>query len=135
MKKIKLSKTQSENIRWLCRFLKENDAYYRYFNHIEKWLKLKKTDIGGWKDKKMIDYIYEAYLACSYDDEDYFIWLNSLWLIFIYEHKLYGKSYTCSKKQLIEDVDNALFSMNYNNIENDEIKNKLSSILAKKNKL
>lgn len=135
MKKVKFSKTQSENIQWLCRFLKENNAYYRYFQHMENWCDLKKTDIVRWKHRHILNYIYEAHLVGNINDEKYFMILHCLWLIFIYEHGLYGKSYTCGKKQLIDYINSALIYVDYYDIKNDEIKNKLTSILAKKKEL
>ena len=36
MKKIKITPTQEFRIQWLCRFLKENMAYYTFINQLKK---------------------------------------------------------------------------------------------------
>ena len=36
MKKIKITPAQEFRIQWLCRFLKENMAYYTFINQLKK---------------------------------------------------------------------------------------------------
>lgn len=133
MKKIKITPTQEFRIQWLCRFLKENMAYYTFINQLKKRNNI--NNIYQLKNENMLSLVYRMYLNCSYEDEKYFIELHALWIIFIYEHGLYGKTYTCGKKTLIEYVNDAIFNLDWYCIKNNDTKNKLKVILLKKNEL
>ena len=107
-------------------------TYYTFINH------LKRNNINNiyqLKNENILSLAYRMYLNCSYEDEKYFIELHALWIIFIYEHGLYGKTYTCGKKTLIEYVNDAIFNLDWYCIKNNDTKNKLKSILLKKNEL
>ena len=104
MKMHDLSKTEKIKLKWFFRFLKENMALYKFFNHLIKMGRIN-SHIGFFKSRKMLFYTYEAHIN-SHTNEDitFFTNLHGLWLIYMYEYKLYGLTYTCSLSDLLDEI-------------------------------
>ena len=120
MKKNKISKTKEENIRIFLRFLKNKGFYqqflkdYRSYSEMYRYtlevnFKYKYANSGD----NLRNILVRSGIMHIYDNEEYWTEVDNLWLIYIYENKLYGKNYTCSKKDLldeIEDIVNVFFN-------------------------
>jgi hypothetical protein len=106
MKKIKLTKNQDKYIRIFFRFLKNNKVFsnfiqdYKKVHGYENFLERFKN-----KPNNLLSYIVD--IIPYYNNEkikDYWYNIDNKWLIYIYENKLYGKPYTCSKYDLLVSI-------------------------------
>ena len=114
MKKNNYPKTFQENIRHFLRFLKETKVYekfiWEYKNHH------KRSIINNMPSRlynffyyiiyykvPLRDYLIDSSISFykTIDGRDFWYNVDDLWLIYIYKNKLYGKSYTISKNDLL----------------------------------
>lgn len=111
-----LKNTKLKNIRIFFRFLKDNGVYYEFFDitsEIYKQITKTNTEYFFIKNIKLnnyqlIDFICETGIIghlCN-DDDKYDKWVNidNKWLIYLYNNNLYGKRDLCSKRNLIDRI-------------------------------
>lgn len=105
MKKNKLTFIQRNNIKIFFRFLKERSLYRNFVIDFTKYRKgiefnsfIKNYNI------QLIDYI--IYTVIGYNEYTNYKWeeLDNKWKIYLYYNKLYGTSYTTSKKRLLNNI-------------------------------
>lgn len=105
MKKNKLTFIQRNNIKLFFRFLKEHSQYRDFVLDYTKYRKgigfssfIKNYNI------QLIDYI--IYTVIGFNEDTYRKWeeLDNQWKIYLYYNKLYGTSYTTSKKKLLNNI-------------------------------
>lgn len=123
MKKNNYPKTFKENIRHFLRFLKETKVYekflWEYKNHHNRYI----IDNGPSRLDNFFyyiryyrvplrDYLIDSSIAFfkTIDGRDFWYNVDDLWLIYIYKNKLYGKSYTISKDDLLYYLRNVVES-------------------------
>lgn len=127
MKKIKIKLSKSQKFKKLCffRFLKENGVFYDFFNQIRV-----KDPNMFFKIQRMLGYGFIAYaLSNTYFDREKWRNIDLLWHVFIYEHQLYGLTYTCSKKDLLHNIKH--YSQSFTNDIKKDVLEKLKSIIER----
>ena len=114
MKKNNYPKTFKENIRHFLRFLKETKVYekflWEYKNHHSRYIidaRPNRLDNFFYYIRyyrvPLRDYLIDSSISFfkTIDGRDFWYNVDDLWLIYIYKNKLYGKSYTISKDDLL----------------------------------
>jgi hypothetical protein len=123
MKKNNYPKTLKENIRHFLRFLKETKVYekflWEYKNNHSRYIIMNKPNsldnffyyIRYYK-VPLRDYLIDSsiHFYISKYGRDFWYNVDDLWLIYIYKNKLYGKSYTISKDDLLYYLRNVVES-------------------------
>ena len=123
MKKNNYPKTFKENIRHFLRFLKETKVYekflWEYKNHHSRYI-IDNKDIRldnffyyiRYYRVPLRDYLIDSSISFfrTIDGRDFWYNVDDLWLIYIYKNKLYGKSYTISKNDLLYYLRNVVES-------------------------
>ena len=123
MKKNNYPKTFKENIRHFLRFLKETKVYekflWEYKNHHSRYIidaRPNRLDNFFYYIRyyrvPLRDYLIDSSISFfkTIDGRDFWYNVDDLWLIYIYKNKLYGKSYTISKDDLLYYLRNVVES-------------------------
>lgn len=105
MKKNKLTFIQRNNIKIFFRFLKERSLYRDFVLDFTKYRKgvgfnrfIKNHNI------QLIDYIIDTVIGFNLETYNKWEEIDNLWKIYLYYNKLYGTSYTTSKKRLLNNI-------------------------------
>lgn len=105
MKKNKLTFIQRNNIKIFFRFLKERSLYRDFVLDFTKYRKgvgfnrfIKNHNI------QLIDYIIDTVIGFNLETYNQWEEIDNLWKIYLYYNKLYGTSYTTSKRRLLNNI-------------------------------
>lgn len=108
MKKIKITEKNKQSYAHLIRFLKDNDYYNEMIYEFKESYGIETSMLEIIKEEQlqMIDYITDLGISFYYSrkGKEYWYEVDDKWLIYLYEHNLFGQNYTCSKKILMERI-------------------------------
>lgn len=133
MKTVKKSKTRNKLLKLFFRFLKDNDAYFLFKRHYKGNENGYEENIHNFVKNRYIRPLYYIMEIINIYGPLYNFWYNidRKWMIYMYEHNLYGTPQTCSKCDLIEFIEDIFDEREC--IEDKTIIENIEAILIKEN--